>query len=260
MPKGPIASISTVSCPVLPGLCKDTTSVVLSFLRDHFSLLRFLNKEWSALSAEGASRFCSVPAARGDIAVLKWACARGCPYEWRTSVKGRPNQESVTTLAALHGHLHMLEWLADIGRIDRWNVCSNAASGGHLHVVKWGYGRGYYYHDVCVYAAQGGHVHVLDWYGVDRSDWILFTSSEAARNGHLDVLKWIHRNNYEFESHTMEYAARGGHLHVIDWMRNMMYPWRKDTCYYAAKHGHLELLEWLIKNGCVSTVTRGTRC
>ena len=69
---------------------------------------------------------CKGAAARGDVEMLKWLRAKGCPWD-----------EGTCAAAAYGGHLEVLKWLRAGGcPWDNW-TCAYAAEGGNLEVPKW---------------------------------------------------------------------------------------------------------------------------
>ncbi|AJF97249.1 ankyrin repeat protein [Pandoravirus inopinatum] len=102
--------------------------------------------------------FAEHAAGEGRLALLKWARARGCPWD-----------ASVCAAAARHGHLGVLQWLRAKG--CPWNdlTCANAARGGHLAVLQW------------------ARANKCPW-----DNWTCgFTAASAAT---LDILQWARAN------------------------------------------------------------------
>ena len=65
-------------------------------------------------------------AGRGDLEMLKWLRAKGCPWDKWTCAN-----------AAKGGHLEMLKWLRDNGCLWSAGACASAAFRGHLEVLEW---------------------------------------------------------------------------------------------------------------------------
>jgi hypothetical protein len=70
-------------------------------------------------------QMCATAARTGDIDLLMWLRANGCPW-------GLYMCES----AAESGHLDVLRWLVENG-CPFFNACDSAAGAGHLEVLMW---------------------------------------------------------------------------------------------------------------------------
>ena len=65
-------------------------------------------------------------AAKGQLEVLKWLRANGCPWDEQTCAS-----------AAQAGHLEVLQWARANGCPWDKYTCSEAAENGHLEVLQW---------------------------------------------------------------------------------------------------------------------------
>jgi hypothetical protein len=185
------------------------------------SLLVSLNKlQWGVTSAGARlteTLFARV-ASLGDLRMLGWLRARGCPGS--NGSMAWWHQHGPCAQAALGGHLSVLQWLHAIGRPWDENTCSNAACGGHLSVLQWLHANGCpWYENTCSKAARGGHLSVLQWFRANGCPWYELTCSQAARDGHLALLQWARANGCPWNEWTCADAARGGHLAVLQWAR-----------------------------------------
>ena len=113
----------------------------------------------------------------GNLEILQWTRAKGCPWNGRTSC----------AKAANYGHVEVLQWLRANG--CPWNeesTCNEAASGGHLGVLQWLRNSGCPWDEsTCAGAAGNGQLEVLQWLRDNGCPWDASTVQEAARNGHL---------------------------------------------------------------------------
>ncbi|WZN63219.1 putative ankyrin repeat protein [Chloropicon roscoffensis] len=182
--------------------------------------LQVFEKYWSQGPQEKLSklwdeRTCSWAAYGGQLEVMKWLRAKGCPWG-----------EVTSNWAAEGGHLELLQWMQDQDPPCPWNssVCYNAARKGHLDVLRWARSQGCPWDDglTCV----------------------------AAKNGHLEVLRWARSQGCPWNDDVTWAAAWNGHLEVLRWARSQGCPWHEDVTYAAANIGHLKILKWLIKEGC----------
>ena len=152
----------------------------------------------------------------GHIAVLLWARSSGCPEGARACFD-----------AARKGHLEVIKW----ERVNRspwakgdWMRCLRyATERGHLPVMEWikEQGRLWRQH-VCDYAARGGQLEALKWARANGCPWGVRTCEHAAAGGYLEVLKWATENGRPlaryYPHHVSFAAARGHHLATLEWL------------------------------------------
>ena len=88
--------------------------------------------EWARSLSEEEWERCIVPclcdgaAGRGDLEMLKWLRAKGCPWDVKACRS-----------AAKSGHLEVLKWLRAEGCPWDEYACESAEVGGQLEVLKW---------------------------------------------------------------------------------------------------------------------------
>ena len=112
----------------------------------------------------------------GQVGLVKWALAEGCPRE------DDGNGFSMVYYAAGYGHLELVRWLCGEGgfAMDE-EVMACAAVSGNLELVKWLRGEG--------------------------CNWVWRTCRFAVENGHVEVLRWVRENGCEWDVETEERAA-----------------------------------------------------
>ena len=169
-----------------------------------------LRKLWD----EGTCRWAAYG---GQLEVMKWLRAKGCP--WGTWVSGG---------AALEGHLEVLQWMRAQDPPCPWDS------------------------DVCYFAAQEGHLEVLRWARSQGCPWDKDVCWAAYEGDHLEVLQWMLAQDppCPWDSQVCVSAAGDGHLDVLRWARSQGCPWVEDLTWTAATNGQLKVLKWLIKEGC----------
>ena len=89
----------------------------------------FVCRRWHSLlplPPSGLSTFSSMLATRGELAILKWARAVGCPWK-----------AEVCTLAAGTGNLEMLKWVRAQGCPWENATMEAARHFGHSEIVRW---------------------------------------------------------------------------------------------------------------------------
>ncbi|ETI32920.1 hypothetical protein PPTG_05683 [Phytophthora nicotianae INRA-310] len=191
-------------------------------------------------------------------------------------------------VAALNGHVEVVEWLHDELRVPFSPTLWHAADNGHLNVIQWMHDNGYKHGGAAIMdsaamygqldvvkwlhdnreegcteqamdgAATEGHLEVVRWLHESRSEGCTNAAMNgAASKGHLDVVKWLHSHRHEGCTHVaMDSAAENGYLHVIQWLQKNRSegctPAAMDT---AASKGHLDVVRWLHENrseGCTT--------
>ena len=101
----------------------------------------------------------------GNVALVKWALAEGCPREYY--------HDNIAHVAAQYGHMEEVKWLCGEGgfAMDE-KVMRCAARSGNLKLVQWLRGEGYPWdHWTCLYAVEHGHVEVLRWARENGCPW-----------------------------------------------------------------------------------------
>lgn len=90
--------------------------------------------------------------------------------------------------AARVGNLDVLRWARANG--CPWNVltCAYAAAAGHLDILRWARKEGCPWNEAtCAFAAAGGHLEVLKWCRANGCPWGEETCASAARGARLEV-------------------------------------------------------------------------
>jgi len=235
---------------------------------------------------------CDECAMRGQLNSLKWARSKGCPWTVINNITAEERgiesllyigfdvsglallstqqmaefgdffinveetkKEGACTLAAISGHLHIIQWAREDG--CDWNLSTSlaAAEGGHLHVLQWLRENGCPWHSKIFRIAAGcGHLHILQWLLESNHDDIASTSDfesckAAAGGGHLNILQWLRDNGYGWNSDTCTAAAGAGHLNILQWARANGCPWNSDTYHAANRNGFTEIVNWALQNG-----------
>jgi hypothetical protein len=103
------------------------------------SLLGSLGKlQWGiACGARRNPALLARVAGLGDLRMLSWLRARGCPWPASFDALMHIDGGGPCEMAAAGGHLSALQWLRTNG--CPWNglTCAQAAKGGHLSVLQW---------------------------------------------------------------------------------------------------------------------------
>ena len=177
---------------------RDINSYFMQFLNKQDK--GFLRKTCKTLREKGVMEtekwgkdkgtLCDYAATHGFLFLMQWAHKNG--YHWN---------DNTCTVAALGGHLNVLQWLRKQDPPCPWNgrTCSRAAENGHLKVLKWlrkQYPPCPWNEWTCEQAAENGHLKVLKWLRkqVPPCPWNEWTCEQAAENGHLNVLRYAIEN------------------------------------------------------------------
>jgi hypothetical protein len=129
-------------------------------------------------------------------------------------------QEYLCEAAARFGQLEVLQWARANGCPWAEGTCARAAGGGHLEVLQWLRANGAPWDcHTCSFAAWGGHLEELQWLRANGCPWNATTCAYAAKGGNLEVLQWARANGFPWDDMTCARAALGGHLEVLQWAR-----------------------------------------
>jgi hypothetical protein len=223
---------------------------------------------WEIIGLRNVPCYASKVAKTGNLPLLQWACDQGVRIdgmlgtaaiiggnlrmvEWLDNKGICKFGEWSWEAAAVHGHMHILEWLRTASQIYDVKTPVYAAKHGHLEVIKWWKHRlGKSLHaTIGDAAASGGHLHILKW--LLREGNIAprpQAYSEAVRSGYLDVMKWLHKQKVPIYESIAISAAAWGHLHILKWLYNIpiVLP-ITDIRRVAIKRGRVHILEWLNK-------------
>ena len=197
-------------------LRSDTDPIVLARLRavnramrDAVDATGLRVKEWTPEEA----------AERGCLDTLKHKLQTGRLNECTVY------ESSVCEYAAKEGQLEVLQWAHANG--CPWNemTCAFAAGKGKLEAIQWLHANGCpWAESTCQWAADGGHLEVLQWLRTNGCPWNEETCSNAAFCGQLGVLQWAHANGCPWDwQHCVSRCKFGAdsesdHLDVLAWL------------------------------------------
>ncbi|KAF0699248.1 Aste57867_10175 [Aphanomyces stellatus] len=177
----------------------------------------------------------------------------------RLNTMGAPYTNAVLRVAAMFGHVDVVQWV-HCHRPDQQfrEAVYAAANKGHLPVIES-------LHDQHVFpanpisastAAANGHLDVLLY--LHRAGLCYFSwdaVEQAARHGHLAVVQWLLDYKldlqwidatHEWTAQVVDDAAGNNHLDVVQWLvQHCHAPVSTDAMDYAAKNGHLGMVQWL---------------
>ena len=126
--------------------------------------------------------------------------------------------ENLLQEAAKTGQLEVMKWLHANGCPWDANTCESAAEGGHLKVLQRARANGCPWGArTCSGAAEGGHLDVLQWARANGCLWDTWTCAFAAWKGHLEVLQWSRANGCPWNSRVHSHANIRGHLELLNW-------------------------------------------
>ena len=139
----------------------------------------------------------------GNVALVKWALAEGCPRE-------KEDGFTMAHLAAEHGHLELVRWLCGEGgfAMDEY-VMLFAAGGGNLELVQWLRANGCpgWASRTCANAAFGGHLELLQWLRANGCPWDKQTTESCVQGGHVEALRWARENGCAWRTWVRNRAA-----------------------------------------------------
>lgn len=199
---------------------------------------------------------------RGDLEVVTWLVETYCPDgRIRGSVED----------AAMHGHVHLLQWLHDNHRARVvWSIRGFFAAciGGHLEAVVWMHENGPTPQRDClegafIQAATTGHAAVTQWLCTSglispnarafrkrrpqMDQWV----EKAAKHGTIEALECLSATfSRPCPVRCMGAAVGYGNLDMARWlkMKHHIETVGRSALVRAVKCGHLQTIVWSIKN------------
>ena len=225
--------------------------------------LRSLGTGWIPDEEYSADTTSAAIACYGELHVLEWAHANGCPIDHRTA-----------KAAAKAGRIDTLEWLSsrvtlEDERHGLSGLLFSAAQSGKLDVVQWVLRLGgeplFRRHGqlVLLGAAEAGSLALLEWAFTNgaRDGKPMTRSVCEDANGNLSVLRWARARGFEWTNgHAADYGPmivasflkRGGDLDGLRWLLDNGCPFDpKATCMQvAASLGNLDMMRLLRERGC----------
>lgn len=165
---------------------------------------------------DDTDRSCLAAAANGRLDILK-----------QLKESGTSPREEAIYLAALHGHLPILEWHAEVNSNGRQPYCK-------------------YAYAILLAVAQSGNTEIR------RKSKVIYSNTaidRAAYNGHLNVLKWFAASGLEFKYvHAINYAIVQGHLDILKWFKASGYKFRYVCSRIRWDQVAPEIKNWMTEN------------
>ena len=187
----------------------------------------------------------SAAAERGNLEMIKYCVANGCPVN-----------ELACARAAENGHLECLKYLHEDVKAP-WDkeTATEAASNGHLHILEYLVERKFdkYSAGSCKWATANGHLNCLKYlHEVAKAPWDSRTAAQAAYNGHLHILEYLVEREYdEYDEYTCASAAYNGRLDCLKYLHEVAKaPWDYPAVEAARLRHQSECLQYLLDNGC----------
>lgn len=194
----------------------------------------------------------SLAARTGDLAFLRWIHDKP---QLRKDVVNWHKWHTISYLAALRGHLELVQWIYS-SRTTNFTpeTLKGAVEGGHVAIAQWAYSK--------MKFDLSCDLHVVDT-SVDMVQWLKnefeWTSAsayeayanktfvDAARLGKLDVLEFLGEEEYlrAFGDQAMLRSVENGHLHVVQWLYERNVGVYEASIISAIQHGRLEVLKWM---------------
>lgn len=158
-------------------------------------------------------KICETAARLGYLKVLQWLFRQGLPF----------NAPNCAREATIGGHLEVLKWFDESN--FAWDsggyTCGIAAMWGHLEMLQWAMSKGSAcYAIVCAVAAERGDLPMLEWARANNVPWDESVCTAAAKCGHLGVLQWAREHGAPWNiSKCLRVAGEGRHLVITSWIR-----------------------------------------
>jgi len=196
---------------------------------------------------------------------------------WRGNT---PDDGTLITLAARHGHTNVLQWFIEKGHRSNHDACFEAAQGGHTACLKLLHRAGHRFDEEALrISVIRGHVDCVDYMlskgcRQERRDFEIcdgpptpahfvcvekviaagfrpndFGDESAVKNGHLDCLCLFGGESW-WDEEVCAMAARRGNVQMLRYLHENGWDWDGNTCAGAAGSGHRDCLVYALTNGC----------
>lgn len=188
----------------------------------------------------------------------------------------RPKNVDLFIQAVSHGYLEILKWL-HTDKLDP-HIANVAALAGHLDILEWYFSiTNALPEKVSFYAAQGGHISIYKWLPlVNRLDRDYLTAASygelellkymleekpyfssdlcnnAASNGKVETLEWLLNNGHEYIPQR-ELEIYRDHIRILELLESKGYALHPKVCETGALFG-LEVVKWGFSRGCTLTM------
>jgi hypothetical protein len=180
------------------------------------------------------------------------AYKNGYPYMWDVGVG---------YIAAIHGHLPVLQWLYKYGYRINMSALHEAIVSGHLEIIKWFLKSEKRHHTIPPYnewildvAAMNGHLKIIQWLLKDRHRGNVYdleikhkTLKVAVKYGKLEIIKWLHVSSpSKFMTMDLHDVIIYGHLDILQWANQNGYLMDYSMYWTAIQYGRIQILAWLM--------------
>ncbi len=180
-------------------------------------------------------------AAGGQLELIRLLRIWGCPFD-----------ESVTALAAKHGHSHILLWAIQNECPLAPNLGAIAVRAGRLYLALELNRHGVELNaKACEAAAARGSLHDLKALREHGAPWDDMTTMAAVKSGKLEILQYALKKGCPAHPLLCSKAAITGRLHILAWAHESAgLPIGQNTLAHAALGGHIDIMDWLFARGC----------
>jgi hypothetical protein len=188
-------------------------------------------------------------ARRGKLRMVRWFLRR---MECHPLVIRKPTLERACSEAACYGHVHVIEYLRDIGTTLTLFTAASAATGGQLECLKWlhvngeRFGNGNSAFEVTLGASRACDTACLEFVLEMGCKGNYLAMGAAAELPHAASMELLYAKGTEVNDHAMNMAAKRGRLENLKWLHarspNGLIP--QKAVVSAALHGHRDCLEY----------------
>ena len=234
---------------------------------------------------EWPAHVCEYQAAKGDVAMLKYAIETGCTLTRGAMVVAAlgnhleclkllrehncPWDEATTNIAVDMNNLECLQYAHengcswndaafandDTGEEEWNNVCTRAAAGGSLECLKYAYDNGVPLQpDVVMQAVANTRNNNLQCVQFLHSQGQLLTDSFlceiAISNNDLKMLQYLHENGCPWTVDCFIIAVIHRNINMVQYIHVNGCAWDVSVCEQAVSAKDAEIVKYLIRNGC----------
>lgn len=181
------------------------------------------------------------------IADLTAAAESGCLQNLIKMHNRAPSIHLNAYQAALHGHLHIVQWLHEHGGEFDTTTMDAAAEGGHIHILEWlhNFRDDGYTPIVMLHAVAGNRLDAAQWI-FDNFDikWEGDIVDIAANTGSLPMVIWAFEHfPDQCTRRALEAAAAWDNVDMFNWLHpKILLQCPSDVLPRLAKTGDLDLM------------------
>jgi hypothetical protein len=171
--------------------------------------------------------------------------------QWLHSI-GYFEYQLTLDIALIAGDLDTIVWLDSISTIVVTpKTFGSAAMHGHIHIMEWLHrDGGIIPPEVVLFVADTSNLESLIWLHKHGCPMPEEVATNAVLNDSMPVLEWLASIGYTFSDLAVSYAAGCARVRILEWFYNRGIPLNDYAAIMAAQNGDVETINWLHGHNC----------